>query len=70
MIQCFAKYFLSVIVKIQYQLTNVSYKPQIEIDKYTTMIIWIDHLLFLRSDDIIRSLEENDQLLNKPAILF
>ena len=32
--------------------------------------IQIDHLLFLRSDDIIRSLEQNGRLLNKLAILF
>ena len=29
-----------------------------------------NHLLFLRSDDIIRLLEQNGQLLNKSAILF
>ena len=29
-----------------------------------------DHLLFLCSDDIIRSLEPNGRLLNKSAILF
>ena len=28
------------------------------------------HLLFLRSDDIIKLLEENDRLLNKKAILI
>ena len=32
--------------------------------------IYTNHLLFLHSDDIIRSLEQNDWLLNKSAILF
>ena len=32
--------------------------------------ILINHLLFLHSDDIIRSLEQNGRLLNKSAILF
>ena len=31
---------------------------------------WADHLLFLHSDDIIRSFEPNGRLLNKLAILF
>ena len=33
-------------------------------------LIQTDHLLFLHSDDIIRSLEQNGQFLNKSAILF
>ena len=31
---------------------------------------WINHLLFLRSDNIIRSIEQNGWLLNKSAILL
>ena len=35
------------------------------------MFLWIwNHPLFLHSDDIIRLLEQNGQLLNKSAILF
>ena len=30
----------------------------------------VDHLLFLRSDDIIRLLEQNGRLLHKSVILF
>ena len=32
--------------------------------------ILTDHLLILRSDDIIRMLEQNGRLLSQPAILF
>ena len=31
---------------------------------------YTDHLLFLHSDDIVRSLEQNGRLLNKSANLF
>ena len=34
------------------------------------VLLDIDQLLFLRSDDIIRLLEQNGGLLNKSVILF